>query len=113
MIEKIKLINYRSFEILEIPFNNSRNVFVGENGVGKTSILMAISYVLSGSYSAIEKKGFQSLFNSRAIQKFIGGSRELKELPHLYIEVYFSKEVEPKNFNLNGKINTDNKKTSG
>ncbi|HDT9276028.1 TPA: AAA family ATPase [Listeria monocytogenes] len=113
MIEKIKLINYRSFENLEIPFNSSRNIFVGENGVGKTSILMAISYVLSGSYSAIEKKGFQSLFNSETVQRYLAGDKEVKELPCLYVEVYFSKDVEPKNFNLNGKINTDNKKASG
>lgn len=113
MIEKIKLINYRGFENLEISFNETRNIFVGENGVGKTSILMAISYVLSGSYSTVEKKGFQSLFNSKTIQRYLAGDRDIKKLPCLYIEVYFSKDVEPKNFNLNGKINTDNKKASG
>ncbi len=113
MIEKIKLINYRNFQNLEVELNDSRNIFVGENGVGKTSILMALSYVLSGSYSSIEKKGFQSLFNSEVIQEYLDGEREINRLPNLYIEVYFSKDVEPKNFELNGKINTDRKKATG
>ncbi|MDG4954364.1 AAA family ATPase [Lactococcus lactis] len=113
MIEKIKLVNYRGFKNLEFIANDTRNIFVGENGVGKTSILMAISYVLSGSYSAIEKRGFQSLFNSGTIQEFLDSSRDISLLPTLYAELYFTKNTEPKNFNINGKINTDNRKASG
>lgn len=113
MIEKIKLKNYKNFEIEEIIFNEGRNIFVGENGVGKTSILMALSYVLSGSYSVIEKKGFQSLFNTKVIQSYLSSDRQIESLPVLYIEIYFSNIVEPKNFELNGNQNTDRKKSSG
>lgn len=113
MIEKIKLINYRGFESLEIPFNSGRNILVGENGVGKSSILTAISYVLSGSFASVEKIGFQSLFNVSAIEKFLNSEREFKELPHLIIELYFTNCADPDNFNLKGRQNTDKKDAFG
>ena len=45
-IEHLKLINYRNYSNLEIEFNNNVNIFIGDNGKGKTNILESI-YVLS------------------------------------------------------------------
>lgn len=100
MIEKIKLKNYKNFEDVEIICNPGRNIFVGENGVGKSSILQAISLVLSGSIWQIEKNNIESLFNMPSIKKYVAISREsrnVKDLPKLYIELYFSKNIDPKN----------------
>ena len=45
-IEHLKLTNFRNYGNLEIDFNKNVNIFVGDNGKGKTNILESI-YVLS------------------------------------------------------------------
>ena len=45
-IEHLKLTNFRNYSKLEIDFNKNVNIFVGDNGKGKTNILESI-YVLS------------------------------------------------------------------
>ena len=45
-IEHLKLTNFRNYSNLEIDFSNNVNIFIGENGKGKTNILESI-YVLS------------------------------------------------------------------
>ncbi|MDR2115994.1 MAG: AAA family ATPase [Planctomycetaceae bacterium] len=42
MLTKIKFENFTAFQHLEIPFSPGINVFIGENGTGKTHILKAI-----------------------------------------------------------------------
>lgn len=41
MLEKIKFTKFTAFEELEVNFSSGINVFVGENGTGKTHILKA------------------------------------------------------------------------
>ena len=45
-IEHLKLTNFRNYSNLEINFDNNVNIFIGDNGKGKTNILESI-YVLS------------------------------------------------------------------
>ena len=45
-IEHLKLTNFRNYSNLDIVFNNNVNIFIGDNGKGKTNILESI-YVLS------------------------------------------------------------------
>lgn len=45
-IEHLKLTNFRNYSNLDIDFSNYVNIFIGENGKGKTNILESI-YVLS------------------------------------------------------------------
>lgn len=45
-IEHLKLVNFRNYANLEINFNDNVNIFIGDNGKGKTNILESI-YVLS------------------------------------------------------------------
>ena len=49
MIEKIKIENLTVFENLEIDTSAPINVFIGENGTGKTQILKFIHMMLSNS----------------------------------------------------------------
>ena len=49
-IERLKLINYRNYSELDIMLNDGINLFIGDNGQGKTNILESI-YVLSLSKS--------------------------------------------------------------
>lgn len=41
-IKKINLVNFRNYDKLEIPLNKNMNIFIGNNGVGKTNILESI-----------------------------------------------------------------------
>ncbi|MFS7398053.1 ATP-dependent nuclease [Carnobacterium maltaromaticum] len=108
---KIKLKNYKKIKNSEILFNEKRNIFVGENGVGKSSILTAISQVLSGSYSNIETLGFQSLFNSDIISEFMESDRKYEDLPLLSVELYINEGIE--NHLINGIHNSDNQVVNG
>lgn len=87
-IQMLKLKNYKQFRDLEIKFNPFRNVLIGENGAGKTTILEAISHVLGASYYSIEQVGLQSLFNVSVIKEFLSGDKRYEELPNVEIELY-------------------------
>ncbi|HOB25630.1 MAG TPA: DNA replication/repair protein RecF [Bacilli bacterium] len=45
-ILNLKLNNFRNYQSLKLNFNQSKNIIIGENGVGKTNIIEAI-YVLA------------------------------------------------------------------
>ena len=45
-IFNLSLINFRNYEKLSIKFNDNINIFIGNNGEGKTNILESI-YVLA------------------------------------------------------------------
>lgn len=104
MIERIILHNFKRFDSLDISFNPGRNVLIGENGVGKSTVLLAISCVLSGSYSTIEKYGIHSLFNKNAINKFLSGEKKYEDLPTIEVEIFLDQNIE--NHEINGKQNS-------
>ena len=45
-LKRLKLLNFRNYENVELEFADGINILIGENGSGKTNILEAI-YVLS------------------------------------------------------------------
>lgn len=111
MIEKIRLHNFKGFKEQVIPFNKGRNILIGENGVGKSSVLLAISCVLSGSYSTIEKIGLHNLFNVDAINEFMNGDKKYDKLPVVEVELFITDEVN--NHEINGKKNSTNLEKNG
>ena len=44
-IEKLNLINFRNYDVLDISFCNNLNIIIGNNAQGKTNILDAIYYL--------------------------------------------------------------------
>jgi len=42
MLEKIRLINFTAFDDTELQFSKGINVFIGENGTGKTHVLKSL-----------------------------------------------------------------------
>lgn len=108
MIKKIKFKNFRKHKNLEVEFNKHINIFVGDNGVGKSTIIEGISYIMNGSFSQIEKIGFENLFNTDIIMEFNSKEpKKINELPELIIELYLEDVDEPKAFDLKGRHNTD------
>jgi len=106
MIEKIIVKNFKVFKDLEINLNDGRNIIVGENGVGKSSVLQGISWILSGSKRVIEDIGIESLFNKEVIREYMDSERTIASLPILYFEVYLRDMSDINSLSLNGKHNS-------
>lgn len=58
MIRELKVINWRAYENQTFNFSPGINFIMGPNGKGKTSILEAISFALTGEVSAIENRNW-------------------------------------------------------
>lgn len=56
MIKELQMINWRAYEDQAFKFNKGINFIMGPNGKGKTSILEAISFALSGESSIVDNK---------------------------------------------------------
>ncbi|QXV63995.1 AAA family ATPase [Mucilaginibacter sp. 21P] len=101
-IIQVRLQNFKRFDEFVIDFKPDVNVLIGDNETGKSSILLAIDLVLSGSRTKVENIGLQSLFNSEAVATFLSGKKLVGDLPELIVDVYLT---EQENYELNGKVN--------
>jgi predicted ATP-dependent endonuclease of OLD family len=109
-IERIKLLNFKRFQELSIDFGKDFNTIIGDNESGKSTVLLALDLVLSGSRTKIENIGAESLFNKKCIQEFLKSDKSYDNLPELYVELYFNTQsVE----DLNGKNNSERKDCDG
>lgn len=109
-ISKIKLHNFRRFKDIEIPFNRGRNILVGDNESGKSSVLQAIDLCARGSRHRIEDVGIETLFNIDSIRSFMVGDRKLEDLPKLFVELYLADIIEE---GLDGNENSDGTQAYG
>ena len=109
-ISKIKLHNYRRFKDIEIPFNKGRNILVGDNESGKSSVLQAIDLCARGSRHRVEDIGVETLLNVSAVREFMAGDRRIENMPKLSIELYLTDIVDE---GLEGNENSDNSYTNG
>ena len=60
-IEKLKVSNFRSYNILELFFDSTPTIIYGKNGVGKTNLLEAISLLYPGK--GIRRCSFNDMVN--------------------------------------------------
>lgn len=104
-IKKIKLINFKRFKNYTIEPNRRINILVGDNEVGKSSVLEAIDLVAGGNIRRVEAIGLDRLINIDAVKEFSVGDRTFDTLPTLRIELYLDL-AKPDPF-MNGKNNTD------
>jgi len=109
-IEKIKLQNFKKFQKLDVEFNKDFNIFIGDNETGKSTLLLALDIVLSGSKSKIENAGFEQLFNKKTVTDYLKTEKNYTELPKLYIEIYINKQETE---DLNGDNNSEGKNADG
>lgn len=94
IITKIKLHNFKRFRDLTIDVNPDLNIFIGDNESGKSTLLQAIELVSRGSVTRVETLGLEKLFNVSSLTEFMAGPRNVNELPVMYIELYFEKELD-------------------
>jgi len=76
-ITKIHIQNYKSIDNLNIKLNPKLNVFIGENGTGKSNIFDAINWLLGPTYPT---------FNATTKQDHYLGDENNKILIQLYFE---------------------------
>lgn len=110
IISKIKLINFRRFKDYTLIPNKDINILVGDNEVGKSSILEAITLVSNGSVKKVEAIGIDQLFNTEAIEEFNSNNRTLENLPNIVVELYLEGDFD---FSMNGKNNSEQKVCDG
>jgi putative ATP-dependent endonuclease of the OLD family len=103
-ITGIRLSNFKKFSDFRVKFNEDTNVFIGDNEAGKSSILLAIDLVLSGSKSKVETIGLETLLNIDCVNKFLQSPvKDINNLPKMYVELYLNEQG---NHQLNGKNNS-------
>ena len=102
-IKEVVLSNFRRFRKLELSFDDKLNILIGDNESGKSSVLLALDLVLSGSRSKVETIGLETLLNNEAVSTFLGGAKKLSDLPTLFVEIYLSNQTSA---DLNGKNNS-------
>ncbi len=103
-IKKLKVVNFKKFNTFSVDFNDNINILVGDNESGKSSIIEAINYILSGSKSKIEATGLENLFNSDTINSYLASEKLIEELPTLLVEIYLDDQNNP---DLSGKNNSE------
>lgn len=109
-IKRVKIQNFKRFQNFEISFNETKNIFIGDNESGKSTILFALDLVMSGSRSRIENTGLENLFNKRTIEQYLQSEKPLSRLPELFIELFLD-DIE--DFHLNGRANSENRECNG
>ena len=86
MIKELVIKNFKGILDADICLNKDRNVIVGNNGVGKSTIIEALSLALGYGFNQLEV--VPSLFNIQSAKQF-----ELDKIPpEIIIEVYFDDE---------------------
>ena len=61
LIEKFKINNLHNYYDVELNFKNDKTIYIGENGIGKTTILSMLYYLLDLNYERLSKYIFESL----------------------------------------------------
>lgn len=119
IIGKICIHNYKIFKDITIPLNDDTNIFVGDNDSGKTTILEAISIVMSGKINGVNISSRFSLdwFNHDVRKEYIEKiSKGLSPAPpEIYIETYLKYQNDSDVFinNYQGTNNSKHEDTLG
>lgn len=93
MIKKIHIKNYKMFDHFNLELNNALNIIVGNNEVGKSTILEAINLALTKRLNGrfVEYELTPYLFNKKCVEEYLKTVKEGKpiQLPEIIIEIYF------------------------
>lgn len=94
-ITKLMLRNFKQFPELEMDFNPTKNVLIGDNETGKSTVLLAIDLVNSASRSRVETLGLEAIINRQAVIDFLSGDRKISGLPEVLVDLFLEDGDEP------------------
>ena len=86
MIERIIINNFKGIKHANIGFNEKRNIIVGDNGVGKSTVIEAMSMALGYIPKNFELSQYH--FHSSCWDNYI----ETRVFPTIEIELYFHQD---------------------
>jgi len=108
MIKKIFIQNYKIFNNFDLELNNNLNIIVGDNEVGKSTILEAINLALTKRLNGrfIEYELSPYLFNTKCVEEYLKSIKEGSpaQLPEIIIELYL--DAAPELESLRGSMNS-------
>lgn len=88
-LKNIKIMNFKAIVEQEINFEEKFNIIIGNNGVGKTSIIEAISVALGGFLGGIENVNTKNFTKDeiRYVSELLGeGSYNIKYITPIQVE---------------------------
>lgn len=85
MIDRIIIYNYKGIKHADIRFNEKRNIIVGDNGVGKSTVIEALSLALGYVPKNFELTQYH--FHSSCWEDY----KSTHQFPQIEIELYFHK----------------------
>lgn len=98
MIKSIRLLNFRNYKDIQIKFSKNVNIFVGNNGQGKSNILEALTILSTGESFRYSKN--ESLIKFNEVNSKIFSQFFSKELDYeVQVDILKSK----KNITINKK----------
>lgn len=87
-IKRIAIKGYKRFENFEVEFQPGLNILIGENSVGKSTIIEAINIVLNQSLFNKSFGNFQQKLNNNNVKNFFHNTRNsIDKLPSISIEL--------------------------
>ncbi len=86
---KILIKGFKKFKELNIEFNDHLSVLVGENEVGKSTVLTAIDIVLNQSIFFYNENSLQRYINLELVEKFFN-DKSIESLPKIEIELFLN-----------------------
>ncbi len=98
MLQKVKIIHFRSIENMDLYFQKS-NAIIWKNGAGKTNILQAISYLFFRSHTSL---WIEDVLKNWEKYMYLEGVFLENNLQHT-LGFSFDQEQNKKIFTLNGK----------
>ena len=87
-IKQLRIIGFKKFKDLTVTFNPNKNIIIGENEAGKSTILEALNIVLNQQYRNSDKSILHDLMNKDNIKNF-EDDPSFENLPSIKIEVIF------------------------
>ena len=111
-IKQLRIIGFKKFKDLTVTFNPNKNIIIGENEAGKSTILEALNIVLNQQYRNSDKSILHDLINKDNIKNF-EDNPSFENLPSIQIEVVFELDTnDPKTSEFHGENSLNPKKSA-
>ena len=105
-INKVRIMGYKGFKDSTIEFNNGKNIIVGINEIGKSTILESIGIVLSKAiYNKVDNSLERYFHNDN--KKIFFDKKTIDSLPEIIIELFLDFEDEISSLKFSGINYTD------